>query len=151
MSLIRWQPMRELDILRRQMDQLFEGLTERDFPMLAMNGETKWMPAIEMKETETEVILKAEIPGIEAKDLDVQVSPEAVMLKGEHKEETKTEEKGYYRSEFHYGQFARTVTLPATVQHEQVKSTFKDGVLMLTMPKAEETRRKVVKVDLTQQ
>lgn len=151
MSLIRWQPMRELELLRQQMDQLFEGLTERDFPMLSMNGETKWMPAIEVKETDTEVILKAEIPGIEAKDLDVQVSPEAVMLRGEHQQESKTAEKGYFRSEFHYGQFARAVPLPTTVQHEQVKSSFKDGVLTLTLPKAEEERRKVVKVDLTQQ
>ncbi|MGG6288211.1 Hsp20/alpha crystallin family protein [Leptolyngbya sp. AN03gr2] len=81
MSLIRWQPMRELDLLHQQMDRLFEGLAERDFPMLSMNGELKWMPAIGLQETDHEVILKAQIPGIEAKDLDVQVSPEAVMLK----------------------------------------------------------------------
>jgi HSP20 family protein len=68
MSLIRWQPIQELDILRRQMDQLFEGLTEHDFPMLSINGGNKWIPAIEMQETDTEVILKAQIPGVEAKD-----------------------------------------------------------------------------------
>ncbi len=151
MSLIRWQPMQELDVLRRQMDQLFEGLTTRDFPMLAMNGETKWLPAIEIQETETEVILKAQVPGIAAKDLEVQVTPDTVMLKGEHQQSTKTEEKGFSRSEFQYGQFARTVPLPAVVQHEQVKSNFKDGVLTLTLPKAAEAQPKVVKVDLTQQ
>jgi HSP20 family protein len=151
MSLIRWQPMQELDVLRRQMDQLFEGLTARDFPALSMNGETKWMPAIEIQETDTEVILKAQIPGIAAKDLDVHVSPDTVMLKGEYQQETKTEEKGFSRSEFHYGHFARTVPLPALVQHEQVKSSFKDGVLTLTLPKETEVPRKVVKVDLTQQ
>ncbi len=151
MSLIRWQPMHELDVLRRQMDQLFEGLTAHDFPLLSINGETKWMPAIELKETDTEVILKAQIPGIDAKDLDVQVTPDTVMLKGEHQEESKTEEKGFCRSEFHYGQFARTVSLPTAVQHEQVKSSFKDGVLTLTLPKVAEAQRKVVKVDLTQQ
>jgi HSP20 family protein len=151
MSLIRWQPIRELDLLRRQMDQLFEGLTERDFPMLSMNGETKWMPAVEVKETETEVILKAQIPGIDAKDLDVQVSPDRVLMRGEHQQETKTEEKGYYRSEFHYGQFARTIALPAAVQHEKVQSSFKDGVLTLTLPKAEDVQRRITKVDLTQQ
>jgi len=151
MSLIRWQPMRELDLLHRQMDRLFEGLADRDFPMLSLNGETKWMPAIELQETDNEVILNAQIPGIEAKDLDVQVSPEAVMLKGEHQKETKTEKKGYYRSELHYGQFARTVPLPTLVKHEQVKSTIKDGVLTLTLAKAEEAKPKVTKVDLTQQ
>ena len=150
MSLIRWQPMQELDVLRRQMDQLFEGLTVRDFPALSMNGETKWMPAIEIQETDTEVILKAQIPGIAAKDLDVQVSPDTVMLKGEY-QRTKTEEKGFSRSEIHYGHFARTVSLPALVQHEQVKSSFKNGVLTLTLPKETEVPRKVVKVDLTQQ
>lgn len=151
MPLIRWQPMRELDLLHRQMDRLFEGLADRDFPIPAVNGEMKWMPAIELQETDTEIVLKAAIPGIEAKDLDVQVSPEAVMLKGEHQQESKTEEKGYYRSEFNYGQFARTVPLPSTVKHDQVKSTFKDGVLTLTLPKAETAKPKVMKVDLTQQ
>jgi HSP20 family protein len=153
MSLIRWQPIQELDILRRQMDQLFEGLTEHDFPMLSINGGNKWIPAIEMQETDTEVILKAQVPGVEAKDLDVQVSPDAVMLQGEHQQETKTEEKekGLYRSEFRYGKFARTVPLPKPVQHEEVKSSFKDGVLTLTMPKAVEVQQKIVKVDLTNQ
>jgi HSP20 family protein len=149
MSLIRWQPMRELDILRRQMDQLFEGLTEHDFPMASNNGDSKWIPAIELQETDTQIILKTQFPGIDAKDLDIQVTPDAVMLKGEHHQESITQENGLHRSEFRYGQFARTVPLPKPVQHEKVQSTFKDGILTLTIPKAEEIQQKVVKVDLT--
>ncbi len=79
------------------------------------------------------------------------MTPDAVMLKGEHHQESTTQENGLHRSEFRYGQFARTVQLPKPVQHEQVQSTFKDGILTLTMPKAKETQQKVVKIDLIKQ
>jgi HSP20 family protein len=151
MSLVRWQPMRELDLLRREMDQLFEGLTDWNIPSLSMNGETTWMPEIELKETDNDVILKAQIPGMDPKDLDVQVSPEAVMIAGERRQETKTEEKGFFRSEFRYGRFSRTIPLPTEVRHDQVTSTFKDGLLTLTLPKTEGKQRKVVKVEVKPQ
>jgi HSP20 family protein len=83
--------------------------------------------------------------------LDVRVSENAVSISGEHSEEKRTEEKGYFRSELQYGQFQRVVPLPIAVKHDQVKSEFKDGVLTLTLPKAESSPSNVTKVDLTLQ
>jgi HSP20 family protein len=151
MSLIRWQPMRELDTLRRQMDRMFEDiLSDRSLPVFS-TGDMTWVPAIEMTETETDLTLKAEIPGISAQDLDIQVSEDSVMIVGEHKEEAKTDEKGYLRSEFHYGQFQRMVALPVSIRNQEAKADFKDGILTLTLPKSEEAQRKVVKLNLNGQ
>jgi HSP20 family protein len=151
MSLIRWQPLHELDNLRNQMNHLFEELVrgEREIPFFP-KGDIVWSPAVELKETETEVILKAQIPGIDAKDLNVEVSQESVSITGEHREEKKSEEKGFFRSEFRYGKFERLIPLPTPVKNDQIQSEFKNGLLTLTMPKLEKSARKVVKVNLTE-
>jgi HSP20 family protein len=143
--------MKELENLRRQMDRLFDEwmIPERDFPLLP-HGDRSWAPAIEMQETDTAIILKAEIPGMEAKDLDVEVSEESVQISGERQQEKRTEEKGCFRSEFQYGRFERSMRLPTSIKNTEVKSEFKDGLLTLTLPKSEESRRKVVKVELTE-
>jgi HSP20 family protein len=161
MSLIRWQPLKELDTLRHQMNHLFDELMHsadlrsvtdpREFAQFPRLDNPVWAPAIELKETDTALILKAAIPGFESKDLDVHVSENAVSIAGNHHEEKRTEEKGYFRSELQYGQFQRTVPLPVSVKHEQVQSEFKDGVLILTLPKAESSHRTVTKVNLTMQ
>jgi HSP20 family protein len=153
MSLIHWQPLKELDTLRHQMDHLFDELihSDRAFAQFPKLENAIWAPAIELKETDTEVTLKAAVPGIEAKELDVQVSENAVSIAGEHRAEKRTEEKGYFRSELQYGQFHRVVPLPVSVKHDQVHSEFKDGVLTLNLPKAESSPPKVTKVDLTAQ
>lgn len=150
MAMIRWQPWQEIDTLRRQFDQLFDELApiSRGTAM-KMNG-SAWTPAIELKSTDKEVILRAELPGIDAKDLDVQVSRETVSLSGEYKTETKTEDKEHqiYRSEFRYGNFQRVIPLPVAVENDQVKADFKDGILTLSMPRIEAERPKVVKVSV---
>ncbi len=153
MSLIRWQPLKELDTLRHQMNHLFDELmhSDREFAQFPKLENALWAPAIELTETDTELILKAMVPGIEAKELDVHVSENAVSIAGEHREERRTEERGCFRSELQYGQFQRTVPLPVSVKHEQVKSEFKNGVLTLTLPKTESTRQSVTKIDLTTQ
>jgi HSP20 family protein len=149
MSLIHWQPVRELDLLRQQMDRLLNEWTiDRDFPKLRMDDGVPWLPAIELEETETDFVLKAQVPGIEAKEL--QVTPDAVMLTGAHQQTERTEEKGFFRSEFRYGQFERKISLPKTIKNDQVKSTFVDGVLTLTLPKAEDNQHKAVKINLVE-
>lgn len=146
MALVRWQPFQELSHLRQQMDRLFEELMpERDWASLPGDGDI-WAPAIEIQETDQDIMVKAEIPGIEAKDLEVQVTQEEVSITGENREEKQTEEKGFFRSELRYGQFQRRIPLPAPIQTDHVKSKFKNGILSLTMPKVENAQRKVVKV-----
>lgn len=151
MSLIHWQPQKELDTLRHQINHLFDDLMhcDRESGQFTNFESAICSPAIELKETETAVILKAVVPGIQAEDLNVEVSEIAVSITGEHREEKRSEEKGYFRSEFHYGQFKRIVPLPVLVKHNQVQWEFKNGVLTLTLPKAESTRQNVTKVNLT--
>jgi len=101
-----------------------------------------------MQENHDAIDLKLEIPGLAAQDLDVQVTAEAVAIKGERRQESKTEEQGMTRSEFRYGAFQRVISLPARVQNDQVKADYKDGILHLHLPKAEAEKNKVVKVNV---
>jgi HSP20 family protein len=103
-----------------------------------------------MEETQEAIHLKLEVPGIEAKDLDISVTQNAVSISGERKEETTTEENGVTKSEFHYGKFQRVIPLPARIQNTQVQAEYKDGILNLMLPKAEEEKNKVIKVNLEQ-
>lgn len=144
MALVRWQPFQEMENIRRQMDRMFDELASfnRDFTT------TWWTPAIELEDTDDNLILRAEIPGIEGKDLDIQVSKEAVSIAGETRHESKTEDRGYFRSEFRYGKFQRTIPLPVPIKNDQVKAEFKNGILTLTLPKVEEAKNRVVKINL---
>lgn len=143
MTLIRWQPFSDIDVLRRQMDRLFDEVTHWETPSTVISA-----PAIELSDEGDRLMLKAEIPGIDAKDLDISVMRQAVVLKGERRVEEKTEEQGYFRSEFRYGSFARTIPLPTEVQNENATAEYKDGVLTLTLPKAEETGDRAVKISV---
>jgi HSP20 family protein len=144
MAIVRWAPFRELDTLRKEMDQMFDSFALDN----GRNSWTTFAPAVELHETPEAVQLKAEIPGLEAKDLDIQVTAEAVSISGERKSETKTEEKGVVRSEFRYGKFSRVVPLPTRVQNDKVEAEYKDGILHLHLPKVEAEKNKVVKVNL---
>jgi len=124
MSLIRFEPFREIDTLQREMNRLFEGFSPSS--ERSGNGVT-FMPAAELHETPEAIHLKLEIPGLEAKDLDVQVTAEAVAVSGERRAETKTEAKGITRSEFRYGSFRRVIPLPARIQNEKVEAQYKDS------------------------
>ncbi|MFN6562191.1 MAG: Hsp20/alpha crystallin family protein [Nostoc sp. ChiSLP01] len=145
MALVRWNPWREIDTLQRQINNLFEdtrvpsGLLDRDFIKV---------PAAELQETDDAIYLKLELPGIEAKDLDIQVTEDAVHISGERKSETKTEEKGTTKTEFYYGKFHRVIPLSARIQNTSVTADYKDGILHLTLPKSEQEKNKVVKVNL---
>ncbi|MGD1918074.1 MAG: Hsp20/alpha crystallin family protein, partial [Pleurocapsa sp.] len=94
------------------------------------------------------VHLKLEVPGLDAKDIDIQVAAESVAISGERRTEIKTESDGMTRSEFRYGSFRRVIPLPARVKNTEVNAEYKDGILNLTLPKAEEEKNKVVKVNL---
>ncbi len=152
MTLSRWQPFRELSTMRKQMDRLFEDMLSvgNDDWMGLHNIGGMWTPAVEIEEKEAELILKAEIPGLSAEDLEVEVSEDRVTISGEHKEEKKTEDKdkNYYHSEFHYGSFERVIPLPMAIKTDEIKSDFQKGVLTLTLPKMEDVPKKSVKVKL---
>jgi HSP20 family protein len=146
MAIVRYNPWQEMNSLQRQLNRLFDDVMT---PNLGGEfGNMDRIPAAELTETEDAVHLKLEIPGMEAKDLDVQVMVDRVSVSGERKSETKTEDKGVTRSEFRYGKFQRVIPLPTRIQNTNVTADYKDGILNLTLPKAEEERNKVVKVNL---
>ena len=146
MALVRYNPWQEMGSLQRQLNRLFDDV------MIPENwgdfGNLAKVPAAELTETEDALHLKLEVPGLEAKDLDVQVMADRVAISGERKEETKSEENGRTRSEFCYGKFARVISLPAKIQNTNVTAEYKDGILNLTLPLSEEEKNQVVKVNL---
>ena len=152
MTLIRWQPWQDIETLRRQFDDLFDEIAPVPRVLPKNSGRT-WSPAIELKATTEAVVLRAELPGINPEDLDIQVTQEAVSISGEYKTEMRTEDQEHhlYRSEFRYGSFHRVIPLPVAVQNDQAKAEFKDGILTLTLPKIEAEKPKVVKVNLLEQ
>jgi HSP20 family protein len=146
MTLVRWEPMREIDAVRREMDRLlgdFMSTADRDY-----FDRSSFIPAVELAETDDAVILKLEIPGIAAEDLDIQATSESVTIQGERKLEKTVEGENYNRSEFRYGKFRRVVPLPVRVQNTASQASYRDGLLSLTLPKAEEEKNKVVKVNI---
>ena len=144
MSLIRWKPFAEIDSLQREMNSLFDSIVPSNSDIMSSG----FVPAAEMSETPEAVELKLEIPGMDAKDIDIQVAAESIAISGDRQSETKTQTDGMTRSEFRYGIFRRVIPLPARVKNTEVNADYKDGILHLTLPKAEEEKNKVVKVNL---
>ena len=152
MTLSKWQPFKELSSMRKQMDRLFEDMlsvNDNDWMGLHNMG-GMWTPAVEIEEKDNELVLKAAMPGIDVKDLDVEVSEDRVTISGEHQSESKTEDedKNYFHSEFHYGKFERVISLPMPIKTDEIKSDFTKGVLTLTLPKVKDAPKKSVKVKL---
>lgn len=146
MPLVRYNPWQEINSLQHQLNRLFDdALTNNNLENL---GNWSGFPAAEITEKEDALHLKLEVPGMEAKDLDVQVMVDRVAISGERKSETTSEENGKTRSEFRYGKFQRIIPLPVRIQNTSVTAEYKDGILYLTLPKSEEEKNKVVKVNL---
>jgi HSP20 family protein len=144
MSLIK-----EFNSLRQQVNQLFDDMIHEQPVIFFESAESPWIPAIELQEIDTQLLLKVQLPGILPGELDIQVSENAVFLSGEHKKKQNIEEKGgQVKSEFHYGQFKRVIPLPAIIQRDQVKAEMATGLLTLTMIKAAVVLPSLVKVSL---
>ena len=148
MSLIRWRPTRDLlsirDEVNRLFDNFFTGVPERRRDLL----EGEWAPSVDIAETDNDVVVTAELPGVKQDDVDITIADDVLTLKGEKKEEKEVKEKNYHRIERSYGSFQRSVSLPAGVQADKAKATYKDGVLHITVPKAEEAKPKQIKIDV---
>lgn len=148
---ITLEPVREIDAGRRQFEQILEDLTpahpDRYLPRRREMGRV-WEPAIELQNTETAFILRLELPGIDAKDVDVQVSRSGVAIAGERHCLQRNQNGRHLGSELRYGKFHRVVQLPKPVLPEQVKAELKNGILSLTLPKLETVQPKVVKISV---
>lgn len=146
MALARYNPWQEMSSLQRQFNRLFDDVLAPadgyDYTNLAR------IPAAELTETDDALHLKLEVPGMAAKDLDIQVMSDRVAISGERRSETSSEDKGRTRTEFRYGSFQRVIPLPVRIQNTDVTADYKDGIINLTLPKSEEEKNRVVKVNL---
>ncbi len=145
MNVIRWEPFGESITLRRSMDRLFEDVFTR---RLRTAAPLVWQPAVEIFETENEVVVKAELPGIDPKNVNVTVTAEGLTIKGEAKSEQEEKGRNYYRRELRYGTYERTIPLSAEVKSDETRAAFRHGILEVTVPKAERVRPKTVKVEV---
>jgi len=139
-NLIRWEPMREMMTLREAMDRLFDDSYTRPIG----NVNTWGAPAIDLYQTEKNVIVKAALPGLKAEDVQLSVTGEVLTLKGEFKQAEEVKEATYHLKEQRFGAFERSLSLPTDVQTEKAKADFENGVLTITLPKAEQVLPKTI-------
>ena len=145
MDLIKWRPFRELNLMRREIDRLMDRFF--DFDKELFDTEL-WAPEIDISETEDEYVVKADIPGINEKDLSVTLSGGNLTIKGERKEEKEEKKKHFHRIERRYGSFQRTIALPGEVDENKITAEYKDGVLEIHLPKTEKSKPKEIKVEV---
>jgi len=141
-GLMRWQPERELQRLRMEMDRLFEEAFGDEG---SWRGGT-WAPPVDLYDTEEALILKAELPGLSKDDIHIEVHDRTLTLRGERKHEAEVKEERFQRRERAYGSFQRAFWLPTTVDTEKIQANFKDGVLELRIPKSEAAKPKKIAI-----
>jgi HSP20 family protein len=144
MALVRWNPWNELATLKRDFDRVFERL-----PGQFGNGEGQhamWYPHLDLRETDNAFIVEADLPGMSSDDIAVHVEGTTLMIAGERKAEQRQENGNFTRFERSFGKFQRALTLPAAVQVDAVDATYANGVLTVTVPKAEEAKVKRIAI-----
>ena len=150
MAIVRWEPFRDLLTLQGRMNRLFDesfrgasrgSATEDDW---ALGG--SWAPVVDIYEQEGHIVLKAELPGIDSKDVDIRLENNVLTLSGERKLDNEVKRENYHRVERAYGSFTRSFTLPTVVDQEKINAEYKDGVLRVTLPKREEAKPKQISI-----
>ena len=151
MAIVRWEPFRDLVSIQGRMNRLFDE---------AFRGATRpsgdeeewslgsWAPAVDIFEQDGNIVLKAELPGVDPKDVDVRVENNVLTLRGERKLDNEVQKESYHRVERAYGSFSRSFTLPNVVDTEKIKADFKDGMLKLVLPKKEEAKPKQISINV---
>jgi len=142
-NLIRWEPAREMMTLREAMDRLFDDAFTRPLGLSVDGGN---VPAIDMYQTDDEIVVKAAVPGYKAEDVQINVTGEVLSIRGELRQEKEMKEKAWQMREQRWGSFERSVTLPTGVLADKAKAEFEDGMLTITLPKAEDSRPKTITV-----
>lgn len=147
MAVVKWDPFRDLISIQDRMNRLFEQTLSRSRGEEGVSA-TTWTPAVDIYETADTIVMKAELPGVVREDIQIQINGNTLTLKGERRFAKDVQEESYLRIERAYGSFHRSFTLPASVQQDKVRALFKDGVLELSLPKAEESKPKRISIDV---
>ena len=150
-ELTTWKPFRELapfkdfERMRREMDRLWDSFFEGGLRKRT-EGAGEWLPSLYVAETKNEIVVKAEVAGMDPKDIDISLSDGVLTIKGEKKQEKEEKEADYHLTERSYGSFTRLVQLPKEVQSDKISASYKDGILKITLPKSEEAKKKEIKI-----
>jgi HSP20 family protein len=146
MNLVKWNPWREMSAMPDRLDRFFDDPFFRLGRMAEDSGLGMWNPAVDLYEKDDCVMIKAELPGVDKNDINIDLKDRLLTLSGERTHDKEVNEENYYRRERSYGKFQRTFTLPADVDSDKIKAEFKDGVLQIEIPKPEEKKAKKVTI-----
>lgn len=153
MSLIRWNPTRELTTwtselwnMQREINRLFDNFFRGGMQDDGSFGLSYWTPAVDIAEHDNEYVVKVELPGVSKDDVKITLESNILTIRGEKKQDRETKEENYHRLERMYGSFQRSFTLPSTVRNDKIDAVYKDGILTITLPKAEEAKPKQIEV-----
>ncbi|MFB3885332.1 MAG: Hsp20/alpha crystallin family protein [Thermodesulfobacteriota bacterium] len=150
-ELTTWRPLRELtpfrefERMKNEMDRFWDSFLERRLRRRP-EEEREWIPSLDIAETKNELVVKAEVPGMDPKNIDISLSDGVLTIKGEKKQEKEEKEADYHLVERSYGAFSRSVQLPSEVQEDKISAAYKDGILKITLPKSEEAKKKEIKI-----
>jgi HSP20 family protein len=149
-EVVKWEPRQEISRLRREMDRVFEDF----FAPRAWFGwrpwEAEWAPSVDVSETPEQVTIKAELPGIDPKDINISLTGDILTIKGEKKSEREEKKENYHVVERSYGSFSRSLALPAAVNADKIEAKSEKGILTITCPKKEVVKPKDIKIKTAQ-
>ena len=148
MALIRWEPARELNTLQNEMNRLFNTFVDTPLPNGGAAGQRRWLPAMDLAETENDFVLRADLPGVSEEDVNIELEDSVLTISGQRKSEHEEHKEGFHRVERGYGSFTRSLTLPEGVNAEAIKASFDRGVLEVRIPKPEERKPRKVAISV---
>jgi len=148
MILVRWEPFRDLAAYQDRFSRLLAETQSRSSRSRSSDGAT-WSPPVDIYETDQSVVLKAELPGVDAKDVEARIEDGTLYLKGQRKFESEVKEGSYHRIERSYGSFVRSFSLPPGVDSDKVAAEYKDGLLTLTLPKCQEAKPRTIQINVS--
>jgi len=144
-SLIPWREFKEVDYFRNEIDRLFDRFFDWR-PSIFRSEDSRWVPSVDISETSKDVIIKAEVPGMEPKDIQVSISGNVLTIQGEKKDEKEEKAENVHRVERTYGSFYRSIQLPAEVEPDKADAKYKNGILKLKLPKTKEESVKKIEI-----
>ena len=147
MAVVKWDPFRDLISIQDRMNRLFEQTLSRSRGEEGAAG-AAWTPAVDIYETLDTIVIKADLPGVVREDIEIQIDDNTLTLKGERRFSKDVQEESYLRIERTYGSLHRCFTLPATIHQEKIRAVCRDGVLELTLPKAEGSKPKRIAIEV---
>lgn len=147
MSLMRWDPFRDLMEIQRNLDDLFRR-TWAAWEPVAASARPEWVPALDVVQKEDELVVRAELPGVDPEHLEVTIEDNTLTIKGERREELQVEKGNWLRRELKYGSFARSLALPTEVDTEKMKATYRNGVLEISVPYQPKGKPRRITIDI---